>query len=229
MNQITIARGEERLGPYTMDQARNLVLSGKMLATERASIDGGQTWLPLHSIPGFADLSTSHGLANPNAVLPPLAEETLWEGTPSQAQNLGAYIGWIVVMALVGVVSYYQPEALKAYYGAVPLCAIHLAWVTLRVWSTHYTFTNQRVRVTKGLLSKNVQEIELYRVKDTSATQTLFQRLLRLGNIEILSGDAENPDITVYYIPRAMEIREQIRHDVLYLRQRLNVRELDMM
>lgn len=230
MNQITIFKDGERLGPYGMDEARSMVLSGKVLASAQASLDGGQTWLPLHDVPGFATLAPQSPATGAGAAaLAPLKEEPIWAGSPSQATNYGAYAAWLLVFAVVGVAAYYQIEALKAYYAAVPLCAADLLWRTLKVRATHYTITTQRVRVTRGLLSKNVQEIELYRVKDTSATQTLYQRLFGLGDVEILSGDAENPSIVLRYVPKALDIRERIRHEVLDLRQRFNVRELDMM
>ena len=51
-----------------------------------------------------------------------------------------------------------------------------------------YIITTQRVRVISGLFSKDVQEIELFRVKDTAARQAFFQRLFGLGTITVLSG-----------------------------------------
>ena len=80
-----------------------------------------------------------------------------------------------------------------------------------------------------GIFNKDVQEIELFRVKDTAAHQPFLMRLFKLGTIQILSGDSKNPDINLIAMPNPRETRERLRIEVLALRQKLGVREVDMM
>jgi uncharacterized membrane protein YdbT with pleckstrin-like domain len=109
------------------------------------------------------------------------------------------------------------------------LALLQIVLRNLRLRSTFYVLTTQRVRVVSGLLNKDIQEIELFRVKDTSVYQRFFQRLFGLGTITIVSGDANQPRLVLRGIPRALELRERLRQEVLVLRQRYSVRELDMM
>src|SRR3954447_7893454 len=75
-------------------------------------------------------------------------EQLLWTGRPSQIVNLGSFI-------LCGLLSWL----------AVP---IFLAlWEWLRIKCVTYELTNQRFRITHGVLSRRTDELELYRVKDT--------------------------------------------------------------
>jgi hypothetical protein len=50
-----------------------------------------------------------------------------------------------------------------------------------------------------------------------------------LGTITIFSGDPQNPQLVLSAIPRALELRERMRQEVIRLRQLFNVRELDRM
>jgi hypothetical protein len=45
----------------------------------------------------------------------------------------------------------------------------------------------------------------------------------------VLSGDERTPKLVLEGIPRALELREQVRHDVMALRQQLGIREIDVM
>jgi len=105
---------------------------------------------------------------------------------------------------------------------------IHCAWVYLHNLSLHYVVSNQRVRTERGFFGKDVQELELFRVKDTSVHQTFFLRLLGLGNIRILSADQSSPDLHLLAVPKSVELREHLRQDVLTLRQKFGSREVDV-
>jgi uncharacterized membrane protein YdbT with pleckstrin-like domain len=83
--------------------------------------------------------------------------------------------------------------------------------------------------VISGIFSKDIQEIELFRVKDTMAHQSFFLRLFGLGTITVLSGDANHPRLVLSGVPHAVELREKLRQEVMNLRQRFGVRELDVM
>jgi hypothetical protein len=45
----------------------------------------------------------------------------------------------------------------------------------------------------------------------------------------VLSGDEGNPRIVLDGVPNAIEMRERLRQEVLSLRQRFGVREVDVM
>ncbi len=168
-------------------------------------------------------------------------EETLWTGHPSQILNFRVYFGWLLVLLMGGVGLYFaervpdfatrvSPNTAWIAFGAIAFCALlHLSWAALTLRSTRYLVTTQRVRITLGLLGRDIQEIELFRVKDTAVTQSFLRRLLGVGDITIVSGDANNPNLHLAAIPGAIQLRERLRHEVLSLRQRFGVREVEMM
>jgi hypothetical protein len=85
---------------------------------------------------------------------------------------------------------------------------------------TVYELTTQRLRVLRGLLTNNVDEIELIRVHDTEVKQHVGERLLNVGDIVIFSEDTTSPELVLNNIQNPVEVREMIRKAVLEERAR---------
>ena len=142
------------------------------------------------------------------------AENILWSGTPSQVTNLGTFVIWgILTCTLV----------------LAPVSLILIIWKYLEVKNQVYELTNQRLKMHSGVLSKKIEEIELYRVRDTQFEQPFFLRLFGLGNVILFTTDSTSPDIILPAIPNAQGVREQIRNAVEETRdsKRVRVSELD--
>lgn len=232
---LVISKDGKQLGPYSLEEARGLVLSGRLEADDWAWPDGATEWVPLKDVPGFAELKSAAPAQPPAPGLVSAAEEEeLWRGHPSQALNLAIYLFWIVILvSAAGAAAFVWPNSAwlaAGIVGVVLLVALaQCAWAYFHLRVIEYIITTQRVRVISGLFSKEVQEIELFRVKDTAARQSFLLRLFGLGTITVLSGDEGQPRLVLEGVPRAIEMRERLRQEVMSLRQRLGVRELDVL
>jgi membrane protein YdbS with pleckstrin-like domain len=235
---LLINKDGEQLGPYNLDEARALVLSGHLDASDWAWPEGATEWVALKDVPGYSSTKPAPPAAPPAATSSPAsAEQELWRGHPSQILNYDVYAFWasilIVALVAVGALVYLQECSKKwglLIFGIVALLGlINIAVAYLHLRAIEYVVTNQRVRVVSGIFSKDIQEIELFRVKDTLANQSFFLRLFGLGTITVISGDERNPRIVLSGVPRAIELREKLREEVMTLRQRFGVRELDVM
>ena len=87
---------------------------------------------------------------------------------------------------------------------------IYFILVYLSRLNTRYTLTDERLKITSGLLTKKVDEIELFRIKDTKVNQTFLDRLVGIGTISITSTD-ETENVIISYLPKAIDRREEIR------------------
>jgi hypothetical protein len=92
--------------------------------------------------------------------------------------------------------------------------------------SEHVKVTSQRVVHTLGLISKHLEEVEYYRVKDTDFNQTTFQRILGVGTITLYSDDATAPKLT-FPITSPKDIREKIRDFVIVERKKRRTLQMD--
>ena len=88
--------------------------------------------------------------------------------------------------------------------------------------SLHYTITDERIRVTEGFLGKARENVELIRIQDIDYSQTLSERILNLGDINVRSHDPSNPIITLKNIKDPEQVYEILRRAVLHARKKHN-------
>jgi len=131
-------------------------------------------------------------------------EHTIWEGHPSHIKDLGFHALCLILAPLV-----------------VPL--LLMLWRYLDTRFHQYGITNERLRVSRGVLSKRMKETELYRVRETSLDQPLFLRLFRLANVVVTVADSAKPEIVIRAIPRASAVREDLRKCVETMRDRKHI------
>ena len=109
------------------------------------------------------------------------------------------------------------------------LGVVLIVTVGIRVKSSSYRLTTQRLFVRRGWLAKRVEEMELYRVKDVMVDQGILQRLLGYGTISVLADDDTTPQMELVSIARPNEIKELIRTHYRAARQREGVRPTEFM
>lgn len=140
----------------------------------------------------------------------PADESITWTGTPSQWTNVHIFLFFGLLLGVL----------------VIPL--IYAIWCYIVVRCTRYELTTQRLRLITGVFSKHVDEVELYRVRDTTLIQPFLQRIVRLGTIVVISSDATDPQITIHAIARPREVREQLRSLVERRRRITRARSLEM-
>ncbi|WP_236840363.1 PH domain-containing protein [Bosea sp. RAC05] len=86
------------------------------------------------------------------------------------------------------------------------------AWYVGVMAAPSVRITTQRVILTKGFFVRTCDEIELFRVRDVVASQTLLQRLAGVGNVTIeASRDLKAETFELSSFDRPFEIRELVR------------------
>lgn len=136
-------------------------------------------------------------------------EEHAWSGSPSQVLNTGTFV-------VCGLLSLTVILAIAAIPYAI--------WHWLVVKNTKYELTTQRLKTHTGVLSKNTEEMELYRVKDLKLEQPWYLRLFGLSNVALISSDTTTPATTIRAVPDAQGLREKIRALVEERRDQKRVR-----
>ncbi|MBK5111750.1 MAG: PH domain-containing protein, partial [Thermoleophilia bacterium] len=60
--------------------------------------------------------------------------------------------------------------------------------------ATTYTITDRRLNIKRGIFARDIQETRLERVQNVSYSQTVFQRILQVGDVDFdtASSDSEN-------------------------------------
>ena len=122
-------------------------------------------------------------------------EQVIFQGHPSWRAILGFYLKGVLVAALAGVVF----KLLGASGGTVFLVVLLIVGVTVlagfvkRV-ATTYTITDRRLNIRRGIVSREVQETRLERVQNVNYKQSIYQRLVQVGDVDFdtAAGDDYN-------------------------------------
>jgi uncharacterized membrane protein YdbT with pleckstrin-like domain len=136
---------------------------------------------------------------------PSSTEQVIWTGSSSQVRNLHIYLLCALLCVLV-----------------IPIFYAIAKWIQLR--ARVYELTTQRIRIRQGVFSKRTDELELYRVKDSTVYEPFWQRMFGLGNIVVTTNDTTTPTLLLEALPNARDIREKLRAAIEECRDRKRVR-----
>lgn len=158
--------------------------------------------------------------------MPPQPEAPVWNGSPSQWLNFGAFSMCAVLAAgiVAGAIIWSKPVVSAGV--ALPAIIALVKWLGVR--STRINVTTERITTQTGVFSRHRWDMELYRVKDTSLHEPFLLRLVGLANIALESSDRTTPSMVLPAIHNAEDLRQKIRANVERLRALRGVREMDM-
>jgi uncharacterized membrane protein YdbT with pleckstrin-like domain len=122
-------------------------------------------------------------------------ERVIFQGHPSWRAILGFYLEGILVAAIAGVIF----KLFGASSGTVFLVVLAIVAVTVLVGfvkrvATTYTITDRRLNIRRGIVSREVQETRLERVQNVNYKQSVYQRLMQIGDVDFdtAAGDDYN-------------------------------------
>ncbi len=150
-------------------------------------------------------------------------ETTFWKGSPSQWLNIGHFGAALLLGVTIAIGGVFFPPAFIALI--FPLGWI--AWRYLVVRTQTFELTNERLRVSNGVINQQIDEVELYRVKDILVVRKWWMRMTGLGTIHLDTSDRSMPQIDIHAIKDSLELRESLRKKVEAMRDKKRVREMD--
>ena len=132
-----------------------------------------------------------------------IEEKQLYIGRPSQILNIVSFILWSWTL-LIPIIIY------------------------LKTRFTVYELTDQRIKLKTGILNQEIDECELYRVRDYKVVKPFFQRIFGLGKIELVTSDRSNSNINFNGIKDPENLYDLIRDNVERIRRKTGTREIDV-
>lgn len=128
-------------------------------------------------------------------------ETPLWRGGFSWKAMLGYWL-LAIVATIAGIVIAVIGASIPAIGLAVAAILV-VMWISLVVYflyqriSLAYELTNQRLIHHYGILTRVTNRIEVIDIDDIKFTQTIMERLLGVGTIQILSTDVSDPKLVI--------------------------------
>ena len=151
-------------------------------------------------------------------------EKIVWKGRSHQIVNFWPLVASLLVIILICVASYFWSGWL-GFAALVPF--FYAGWLWLGTKLMVFEFTSERLRIYEGILNQEINEVELYRVKDTRLEKPFWLRVFGLSNIVLQTSDRSLPEVNIRAVRNGIEIREKLRKQVEALRDKKRVREVD--
>ena len=100
------------------------------------------------------------------------------------------------------------------------------AYRYLYIRRIRYMITPEYLQVNRGLFFRQVDTVELFRVKDYTLTQPFVLQIFKLMDLHLKTTDPENPEVWLRGIPLS-DLVEQLRERVLETRQHNRIYEIN--
>lgn len=112
-------------------------------------------------------------------------EKVIFRGHPSWRAILGFYLKGILIAALVGVVVRLVDGAgFNVFLAVLAVIGITVLVGFVKRIATTYTITDRRLNIKRGIVSREIQETRLERVQNVNYRQSVYQRLMRIGDVD---------------------------------------------
>ncbi len=137
-------------------------------------------------------------------------EKVIYQGHPSWRAILAFYLQGIVAAAVIGViVKLVDDTALGVLAFAVVVGITVLAGFIKRI-ATTYTITDRRLNIKRGIVARKVQETRLQRVQNVNYTQSVFQRVLQVGDVDFDTAGTDDSGFVFAGVAQPEQIVERV-------------------
>ena len=128
-------------------------------------------------------------------------ERALYEGRPSWRALMTFYLAGIGLAIVVVVVLGFLADEMGLAIGiAAVIVALTLLIGFVRRVGTKYLLTNQRLRITRGIVRKNVQETRLDRVQNVNYNQGVLDRMFGVGTVDFDTAGTDDSEFRFEWI-----------------------------
>lgn len=165
------------------------------------------------------------GPLSPKSDGPPHRERPLWDGRPSWRAHYGTWALCVLSCAVaIAVVHRFTDtgSSLRVWVWAVAAAASIALLVreALLVYGQRYRLTSLRLFVDRGILMRVTDQTELYRVDDVRIRQSVVDRMVDTGDIEILGSDMSDESIVLRSVHCPAEVAENLLRHVRKIRDK---------
>lgn len=165
---------------------------------------------------------------------PPTDDESIYyEGSPL----LGGKAEQVLLLALLGTAFLIGPILLKIFNGKWPQHWLIIAMEVIGVilWlipvfitrAIRYRITNYRIDYERGVFTTDITTLELWHVEDLAFHQSILDRILGIGTINVISHDDNMPDLRMRGLPDARKLFEELKQRIIAVKRQSGVLKLD--
>ena len=136
---------------------------------------------------------------------------------------LGAVLVPIIANAIAGWLDASTMTRVLAI--AIPLAIAVIFFFAINLYrkSKVYRITTTNIESERGIVTKKIDVLELWRCRDIRYRQHILDRILRIAHIDIYTKDVTSPHLEILGVPASRQLFETIRDSIEIQRQARNV------
>ena len=136
----------------------------------------------------------------------------------SQWDNFWKYIICFTIVAIIILAVWVlkiSAETASLVTAASVVAAFFAAWLLyLSAKNSRCFIRPTRIDTEVGILTKDINSLELFRITDMELKQGIIQRILGIGTIHITSSDPKAPELVLYQIPKARKVHKYLQDQI---------------
>ena len=125
-------------------------------------------------------------------------EQVIFQGHPSWRAILGFYLKGVLVAIVLGVIAKLVNGNASAFVVILVVIAATVLIGFIKRVATTYTITTRRLNIKRGIFSREIQETRLERVQNVNYTQSMYQRLMQIGDVDFDTAASGDYDFIFY-------------------------------
>lgn len=125
-------------------------------------------------------------------------ERVIFQGHPSWRAILGFYLKGIAVAVVLGVIAKLIDGNGTAFLVILVVVAVTVLAGFVKRVATTYTITDRRLNIKRGIVSREIQETRLERVQNVNYRQSVFQRLMQIGDVDFDTAATDDYNFVFY-------------------------------
>lgn len=146
------------------------------------------------------------------AFTPSPGEQIIFQGHPSWRSILAFYLKGLLIGIIIAVVA----KLLGQGFGSVFIIVLVALGITVligfvRRMATVYTISDRRLNIKRGIFARDIQETRLERVQNVNYSQTVFQRMLQVGDVDFDTAASDSDNLFVFNgVANPLEVVRQV-------------------
>jgi uncharacterized membrane protein YdbT with pleckstrin-like domain len=137
-------------------------------------------------------------------------EHIIFEGHPSWRAILSFYLKGLAIALAAGAIGWLAFSSGTGVAVAVGVFAVAVIIGFVKRIATTYSITNQRLRIRRGIVSRNVQETRVDRIQNVNTDQGVLERILQVGTVDYDTAGTDDADFAFVGVGQPEKVAKQV-------------------
>ena len=137
-------------------------------------------------------------------------ETIIFQGHPSWRAILGFYLKGVVIAIVLGIIAKLVSSTATVFVVVLVVLALTLLIGFIKRWATTYSITTRRLNIKRGIISREIQETRLERVQNVNYSQSVYQRVMHIGDVDFDTAASGDYDFIFYGVADPGDVVHQV-------------------